>query len=135
MIANSSARFFLASWENLNQNKYWVLLNLLKELGATKENPIKFDWKEQYAPCIVGECFEDDINDCYVKSVYADGDCIYVSLWAYYRQESKNEVLLYEASHEYTDLIRYLVDWTWDDNFNGDWEDDEDSDWELENNY
>ena len=125
MNANSSARFFLASLKNLNQNKYGVLLNLLKELGATKEKPIKFDWKEQYAPSIVGECFEDDINDCYVKSVYADGDFIYVSLWAYYRQESKNDVLLYEASHEYTDLIHYLVDWTWDDNFNGDWDDED----------
>ena len=130
MNANSSAKFFMASWYNLKQNKYWVLLNQLKELGATKDNPIKFNWKEQFAPCIVGECFGEDIADTYVKSIYADGNYIYVSLYSSYNQYSRNDMLLTDVSHEYTDIIDCLIDWTWEDNFNGDW-DDEDSDWSI----
>ena len=131
MNANSSAKFFMESWYNLKQNKYWVLLNQLKELGATKDNPIKFNWKEQFAPCIVGECFGEDIADTYVKSIYADGDYIYVSLYSYYNQYSRNDMLLTDVSHEYTDIIDCLIDWTWEDNFNGDW-DDEDDDLDIE---
>ena len=83
MNANSSAKFFMANWYNLRQNKYLVLLNQLKELGATKDNPIKFNWKEQFAPCIVGECFGEDIADTYVKSIYQRSACSFVRRFSY----------------------------------------------------
>ena len=130
MNANQDAKDFIKSLENLNEKKYVILLKQLKELGATKSKKIKFDWKSQNAPSIVGECFDDDINDCYVKSVYADGNIIYVSLWAYYRQESMDDVVLNHISHDYANIIEYLIDWNWeDDNYdNEDWEDDDDFD-------
>lgn len=129
MKANQAAKNFIKSLQNLNEKMYAVLLKQLKELGATKNKPIKFDWKNGYAPSIVGECFEDDSNDCYVKSVYADGDIIYVSLWAYYLQESADDVVLNNVSHDYADIIEYLIDWSWDDNYdNEDWEDDDEFD-------
>ena len=34
-------------------------------------------------------------------------------------------MLLTDVSHEYTDIIDCLIDWTWEDNFNGDWEDED----------
>lgn len=129
MNANEEAKDFIKSLENLNEKKYVILLKQLKELGATKSKQIKFDWKNQNAPSVVGECFDDDINDCYVKSVYADGNIIYVSLWAYYRQESMDEVVLNKISHDYANIIEYLIDWNWEDNYdNEDWEDDDEFD-------
>lgn len=129
MNANEEAKDFIKSLENLNEKKYVILLKQLKELGATKRKQIKFDWKNQNAPSIVGECFDDDINDCYVKSVYADGNIIYVSLLAYYRQESMDDVVLNKISNDYANIIEYLIDWNWEDNYdNEDWEDDDDFD-------
>ena len=61
MNANEEAKDFIKSLENLNEKKYVILLKQLKELGATKSKKIKFDWKSQNAPSIVGECFDDDI--------------------------------------------------------------------------
>ena len=120
MDANENAKKFYEEWKSIENKKYNVLLDQLKELGATKDKPIKFDWREQFAPCVVGECLEDDISDCYVKSIYADGDFIYVSLYGYYNQEHYNNIGLTYATHDWVDIIDYLVDWSWDYNFEGD---------------
>ena len=119
MEANENARKFIKEWKSLEDKKYNILLDQLKELGVTKEKPIKFDWKEQFAPCVVGECFEDDISDCYVKSIYADGDFIYISLYGYYNQEHYNNIGLTYATHDWVEIINYLIDWSWDNNFEG----------------
>ena len=119
MDANENAKKFVKEWKSLEDKKYNIHLYQQKELGTTKEKPIKFDWKEQFAPCVIGECFEDDISDCYVKSIYADGDFIYVSLYGYYNQEHYNNIGLTYATHDWVEIIDYLIDWSWDNNFEG----------------
>ena len=126
MSANQEAKDFIMSLENLNEKMYVVLLKQLKELGATKSKQIKFNWKNHCAPCIVSQFYnDDDLNECYVKSVYADGNIIYVSLWSYYRKESIEDALL-NTSHDYSNIIEYLIDWNREDNY--DKEDLEDED-------
>ena len=126
MNANQAAKDYISKLERLKKQSYQILLAQLKELGATSDKPIKFDWFNQYAPCIIANCFGDDVADTYVKSIYADGDLIYVSLWSYYQQCSSEYDLLTDVCTDYDDIIDYLTDWTWDDNY-----EDEDEDTEM----
>lgn len=127
MNANQAAKDYISKLEGLKKQSYQILLAQLKELGATPDKPIKFDWYyNQDAPCVIANCFGDDVADTYVKSIYADGDWIYVSLWSYYQQCSTEDDLLTDVCTDYDDIIDYLTDWNWDDNY-----EDEDEDTEM----
>ena len=69
MKANQAAKNYISKLEELKKQSYEILLAQLKELGATPDKPIKFDWFNQYAPCIIANCFGDDVADTYVKSI------------------------------------------------------------------
>lgn len=85
------------SQRDLSVLTYDTLLNLLMQYGATsKETAIKFDWDGGCAPCLASINFGDDLADTYITSIYADGRCIYVDLYAYYLQEDVEDVLITE---------------------------------------
>ena len=90
--------------------EYQILSAQLKELGATPDKPIKFVWQNQDAPSVTAICFGDDVADTYVKSIYIDGESIYVSLYSYYQGDSMDNVLLTDSCMDYDDIIYCLID-------------------------
>lgn len=117
MNANQEAKEYISKLNELKAQSYRILLNRLKELGATPDKPIKFNWENQEAPCVITIYFEDNITDAYIKSIYADSNNIYISLGSYYIQDYADNVLLTDACIDYDTIIDYLIDWSWENNY------------------
>lgn len=82
------------------------LCNLLYEHG-----PIEFDWENNDAPSIASTHFEDDHADCYVTKLWANGECVYADLHAYYLGEDAENVDLVndECNIDWPDLLDWVV--------------------------
>lgn len=117
MNANQAAKEYISKLNELKVQTYRILLNQLKELGATPDKPIEFDWENQDAPSVIAICFGDDVVDTYVKSIYIDGESIYVSLYSHYEDDNVDNVLLTDSCMDYDDIIYYLIDWPWENNY------------------
>lgn len=117
MNANQAAKEYISKLNELKVQTYRILLNQLKELGATPNKPIKFDWKNQNAPYVIATCFGNDITDTYIKSIYADGNSIYISLESYYTHDCVDNILLTDACIDYDNIIDYLINWSWENNY------------------
>lgn len=117
MNANQAAKEYISKLNELKAQTYRILLNQLKELGATPDKPIEFDWKNQNTPYVIATYFENDITDAYIKSIYADGNNIYISLESYYTHDCADNILLTDACIDYDNIIDYLINWSWENNY------------------
>ena len=83
------------------------LCQLLNEHG-----PIEFDWENDSAPSIASTQFEDDLADCYVAKLWANGEYAYADLHAYYLGEDTENVDLVndECNVDWLDLLDWVVD-------------------------
>ena len=110
MNANELAKEYVSKLNDLKAQTYRILSAQLKELGATPDKPIEFDWENQDAPSVTAICFGDDVADTYVKSIYIDGESIYVNLYSYYQGDNMDNVLLTDSCMDYDDIIYCLID-------------------------
>lgn len=109
-----NAKEYLSKLNDLKAQTYQILSAQLKELGATPDKPIEFDWENQDAPSVIAICFGGDVTETYVKSIYIDGESIYVSLYSHYEDDNVDNVLLTESCMDYDDIIYCLIDWSWE---------------------
>lgn len=107
----SKATNYIDKFNSMFKDGLDITIELLKELGATKDNPIVFDWKENYAPAITTCEFGDDITDAFVTKIYLNGNSgVYVDLYAYYLCDNRENVCLnHEYQTEWIDIIEYLI--------------------------
>ena len=83
------------------------LCKLLNEHG-----PIEFDWENEVVPSIASTHFEDDLADCNVTKLWANGEYVYADLHAYYLGEDAKNVNLVndECNIDWLDLLGWVVD-------------------------
>lgn len=91
---------------NTQRNARFELCQLLNEYG-----PIEFDWKTGEAPSIASTHFEDDLADCYVTKLWANGEYAYANLHAYYLGEDAENVdlVIDECNVDWLDLLDWVV--------------------------
>lgn len=91
---------------SLSLEKKEFIINFLKEQNATKEHPFVWEnYEDCDAPCVIAKCFDDDVNTAFVKNIWLDkGEYIYVSLYAYYLREEKDNVPFNELA-EWDDIV------------------------------
>ena len=99
---------FIKDGYEIQRNARLELCKLLNEHG-----PIEFDWENDSAPSIASTQFEDDLADCYVTKLWANGDSeyVYADLHAYYLGEDAENVDLVsdECNIDWLDLLDWVV--------------------------
>ena len=100
---------FIKDGYEIQRNARLELCKLLNEHG-----PIEFDWENDSAPSIASTQFEDDLADCYVTKLWANGDSeyVYADLHAYYLGEDAENVDLVsdECNIDWLDLLDWVVE-------------------------
>ena len=107
----NKAQQFVELSRSLFSKGLYLTAEILKELGATKDNPIIFDWENGDAPCVVSGDFDDDLTDCYITKLYLDGECgIFADLHAYYICNDREDVFLNDENNtDWSDIIDCLL--------------------------
>ena len=98
---------FIEDGYNVQRKARLEMCKLLNEHG-----PIEFDWEDCDAPSIASTQFEDDLADCYVGKLWAEGEYAYADLHAYYLGEDVENVDLVndECNVDWLDLLDWVVD-------------------------
>ena len=98
---------FIKDGYEIQRNARLELCKLLNEYG-----PIEFDWENSDAPSIASTQIEDDLADCYVTKLWADGEYAYANLHAYYLGDDAENVDLVndECNIDWLDLLDWVVE-------------------------